>query len=202
MTRIPLLALTAAAGLAASALVSLPCAALAGEIVGQIDAPVPKHKAHVVVYVRNAGLEPAPKTALMDQEGLVFKPRVLPVQKGSTVEFRNSDPVGHNVNSPDGKPYDLGTWPKGESRKKTFTETGAFRQLCSVHDDMIAWVVVVDSRHFGVSDKAGAFRIPDLPAGKYTLGVWHEKLGAADRTVEVAATGPTPVTITLGPKAP
>jgi plastocyanin len=197
MTRLPRLALLL--GLCS---LSAPAAAEAGKITGQIVAPVPKHRANTVVFVRNAGLEPAPVTALMDQEGLVFKPRVLPVQKGSTVEFRNSDPVGHNVNSPDGKPYDLGTWPKGETRKRVFPETGAFRQLCSVHDDMIAWVVVVESKHFAVSDKTGAFELPGLPPGKYTLGVWHEKLVAADVQVEVPATGAATVTVELRPKAP
>lgn len=174
--------------------------ASAGEVAGTVNAPVPKHRANVVVFVRNAGLEPAPKTAHMDQVGLVFQPRVLPIQKGSSVEYKNSDPVGHNVNSPDGEKYDLGTWPKGETRKRTFDKPGVYRQLCSVHDDMIAWVVVVDSKHFGVSDKAGSFKIPDLPPGKYTLGVWHEKLAADDVTVEVGASGATPVTITLKPK--
>ena len=130
----------------------------------------------------------------------MFTPRVLAIQKGSTVSFTNSDPVAHNVYTPDGKTYDLGTWPKGQSRSHLFPESGAFRQLCQVHDDMIAWVVAVDTRYFAVSDKSGAFTIRDVPPGKYTLGVWHEKLVGDDATVELGATGGAPVTLTLKPK--
>lgn len=179
---------------------SLLAPALAADVTGTIAAPVPKHRANTVVFVRNAGLEPAPKTAHIDQVGLVFVPRVVAIQKGSTVEFKNSDPVAHNVNTPDGVPYDLGTWPKGESRSHTFPQAGAFRQLCRVHDDMMAWVVAVDSRYFAVSDKTGAFTLKDLPPGKYTLGVWHEKLVGDDVTIEVGAAGAPPVTLTLKPK--
>lgn len=185
-----------------AAALTLTCATLAhaADLTGTIAAPVPKHRANTVVFVRNAGLEPAPQTTHMDQVGLVFTPRVVAVQKGSTVSFKNSDPVAHNVYTPDGKPYDLGTWPKGESRQQVFPQTGAFRQLCHVHDDMIGWVVVVDSKYFAVSDKSGAFKLTGLPPGKYTLGVWHEKLVGDDVTVEVTDAGAAPVTVTLKPK--
>jgi hypothetical protein len=65
---------------------------------------------------------------------------------------------------------------------------------------MIGWVVVVDSKYFAVSDKSGAFKLTGLPPGKYTLGVWHEKLVGDDVTVEVTQTGAAPVTVTLKPK--
>lgn len=185
----------------AVALASSATAAHAADVAGTVTAPVPKHRANAVIFVRNAGLEPAPKTVHMDQVGLVFTPRVVPIQKGSTVTFTNSDPVGHNVYTPDGAPYDLGTWPKGESRSRVYPQTGAFRQLCHVHDDMIGYVVVVDSRYFAVSDKAGAFKLEGLPPGKYTLGVWHEKLVGDDVTVEVGPSGATgPVNLILKPK--
>ena len=176
---------------ALAAALTLTCATLAhaADLTGTIAAPVPKHRANTVVFVRNAGLEPAPQTTHMDQVGLVFTPRVVAVQKGSTVAFKNSDPVAHNVYTPDGKPYDLGTWPKGEVRKYTFAKPGVYRQLCKVHDDMLAYIVVVDTPWFAVSDKAGQFSLRGLPPGKYTLGVWHEKLGAADVQVELSAAG-------------
>ena len=135
----------------------------------------------------------------MDQVGLMFTPRVLPIQLGWTVSFTNSDPVGHSVFTTDGETYDLGTWPKGESRTYTFKKAGVYRQLCKVHDDMIAWIVVLDTARFALSDKAGAFGL-DLPAGDYTLGIWHEKLAAADVPVHVEAGKSTPVTVALGTK--
>lgn len=171
-----------------------------GEIVGVITAGVAKHRANTVIYVKNAGLGASTATAKMDQKGMVFAPRVLPIQKGTTVEFVNSDPVGHNVFTPDGDKYDLGTWPKGEVRKYKFEKAGVFRQLCKVHDDMVAFIVVVDSKYFATSDKAGEFKLPTLPPGKYTLGIWHEKLGAKDVNVEVVAGKPTKIEIALDKK--
>ncbi len=171
-----------------------------GEIVGTITASVAKHRANTVIYVKNAGLGVSTATVRMDQKGMVFAPRVLPIQKGTTVEFLNSDPVGHNVFTPDGDKYDLGTWPKGEVRKYQFKNPGVFRQLCKVHDDMVAFIVVVDSKHFAVSDKAGEFKLPQLPPGKYTLAVWHEKMAAKEVTVEVAAGKATKIDFTLDKK--
>ena len=197
-----LLSSLAATALTLTTLTALTATAFAGDVTGSVSAPVPKNRAYAVVFVRNAGLEPATELAKMDQAGLLFAPRVVAVQKGGSVRFTNSDPVGHNVYTPDGEKYDLGTWPKGESKDRLFPTTGAFRQLCHVHDDMMGWVVVTDSKFHAVSDKAGAFELKGLPPGKYTLGIWHEKLVGDDVTVEVPATGnPPPVTFTLKPKA-
>ncbi len=170
--------------------------AFAESISGTIAAPVPKFKANTIVYVKQG--PPAPpttKTVLLDQKGLVFVPRVLPIQKGWTVEFKNSDPVAHNVYTIDGEKYDLGTWPQGETRKHVFTKAGTYRQLCHVHDDMISFVVVLDTPWFAVSDKAGNFKLDGLPAGQYTLGVWNEKLKAADIPVTVTAGQPVKIEV-------
>ncbi|MFZ4579786.1 MAG: plastocyanin/azurin family copper-binding protein [Myxococcota bacterium] len=166
-----------------------PAFAATGDIAGTIAIGVPKHKVNTIVYVKSGPAKgpTTPKTVTMDQRGMVFLPRVLPIQKGWTVEFVNSDPVGHNVFTLDGEKYDLGTWPKGQSKKYTFTKSGTYRQLCRVHDDMIGFIVVLDTQQFALSDKAGEFKLSGLPTGTYTLGVWHEKLHAADVTVEVKA---------------
>ncbi len=176
----------------------LACPALADSISGTIQAPVPKFRANVVVFVKQGPPAPAvKKTVTMDQKGLVFVPRVLPIQKDWTVEFLNSDPVAHNVFTIDGDKYDLGTWPQGQKKAHVFTKTGTYRQLCRVHDDMLAFIVVLDTPWFAVSDKAGNFKLDGLPAGNYTLGVWHEKLKSPDVQVTVAAGQPGKVDITL-----
>lgn len=176
-------------------------AAPKGTISGKVVAEVAKHRGNAIIYVKNAGEGTSSATVKMDQRGLIFVPRVLPIQKGTTIEFKNSDPVGHNVFTPDGDKYDLGTWPKGQTRKYTYKKTGVYRQLCKVHDDMIAFVVVLDTKYFAVSAKSGAFKLPPLPPGKYTLGVWHEKLTAQEITVEVEEGKTTDVKIELKPKS-
>lgn len=207
MRAFPLLSALAlgAAGLLAAAAVALDvpeaAAQATGRIAGTIDVAVAKHKANAVVFVKGGdkGAKVA-KTVTMDQNGLVFLPRVMPIQQGWTVDFTNSDPVGHNVFTMDGEKYDLGTWPKGQKRSYTFQKTGVYRQLCKVHDDMIAYVVVLDTARFAVSDKNGVFAIEGLPAGNYTLGVWHEKLAAQDVIVAVTAGGTANVAIPLQTK--
>lgn len=172
-----------------------------GKVTGTVTAAVAKNLVNTIVYVK-AGDKGAvtPRTVTMDQVGLMFTPRVLPIQQGWTVTFTNSDPVGHSVFTSDVDAYDLGTWPKGESRSHTFTKTGVYRQLCKVHDDMIAYIVVVDTARFALSDKAGAFTLEGLPAGDYTLGVWNEKLISPDLPVHVEAGKSTTVSIPLGAK--
>lgn len=206
LSRIPMAALVI--GLA-TALFGAPAAhaqaaAAPGVVSGTVAAPVAKHRAGAVIFVKQGpkptAAQAAAQTAKMDQKGLVFLPRVLPIAKGWTVEFSNSDPVAHSVFTLDGEKYDLGTWPKGEVRKYTFAKPGVYRQLCKVHDDMLAFIVVLETPWFAVSDKAGAFALRGLPPGKYTLGVWHEKLASPDLQVEVTAAGVAGLAVNLGAK--
>lgn len=169
-----------------------------GGVTGTVTAEASKNKVNTVVYVKVGDKGPATtKTVGMDQTGLMFSPHVLPIQLGWTVDFTNSDPVGHNVFTMDGEKYDLGTWPQGEKRSYVFTKAGTYRQLCRVHDDMLAYVLVLDTARFAVSDKDGNFMLAGLPPGTYTLGVWHEKLKAADLVVTVAAGQNAAATIPL-----
>jgi len=84
------------------------------------------------------------------------------IQTGSTVRFLNNDNEPHNVYSPEGR-YNLGTWPTGETRDYTFKKPGIYTQLCNIHPDMLAYVVVVDTPHFAVTDATGAFLIRNVP---------------------------------------
>lgn len=113
--------------------------------------------------------------ALIDQSRLRFVPTVLAVLPGSAIEFRNSDALLHNVFSPPGPGdgFNLGTYPKGESRSHTFTELGPHVILCHVHPEMVARVIVIDTPVHAVVDSEGRFRIENVPPGRYTLKVWH-----------------------------
>ena len=184
--------------LALGALLAMPAAADPGSVLGTVAAPITKHRQNAIIYVKAGPPAPAvQKTVRLDQKGLVFTPRVLPIQRGWTVEFLNSDPVAHNVYTLDGEKYDLGTWPQGQTRKYAFQKAGVYRQLCKVHDDMIAFVVVLETPWFAVSDKEGKFSLSSLPPGNYTLAVWHEKLAAPDVAVTVAAGQATTVDVAL-----
>ena len=128
----------------------------------------------------------------MDQKNLAFVPHVLPVLAGTTVDFINSDDVLHNVFSPDKccDKFNLGSWPKGQSKSFTFMNAGcAATLLCNVHPEMEGYVYVVGTPYYAVSTKDGSYEIKGVPAGKYTLKIWHEKLKGQDVTVDVPEKG-------------
>ena len=124
---------------------------------------------------------------------------MLPVLKGTTVDFLNSDKLVHNVFTPDevADKFNLGTWPQGEFRSFTFAKPGNAVMLCKVHPEMEAWVVVLETPYFALSDKSGAFKIENVPAGEYTLEVWHEKRKGDSQKISVSDQGSVSVEITL-----
>ncbi len=168
---------------------------LAGSITGKVKAKGAKNGGDAVIYidkVESKTFAPPKEHALMDQKNLAFKPHVLPVVAGTTVDFLNSDKVLHNVFSPDqcaGK-FNLGSWPQGQTKSFTFKESGCFSTLlCNVHPEMEGYVIVVGTPYYAVSDKEGNYEIKDVPPGKYTLKIWHEKLKGKETQIEVPEKG-------------
>ncbi len=115
---------------------------------------------------------------LIDQMNLRFSPSVIVVLPGTAVEFRNSDPVFHNVFSPggSGEKFDLGRYPMSDSRSHTFKTQGAHVILCHIHPEMVAYVVVAPTPHFAIVDGTGHFRIANVPPGGYTIRVWQRRV--------------------------
>ena len=176
-------------------LFGLLCAGLgaplaAGDIHGGVACKGVKDSSDAVVYVAAiAGKTfPPPKDhGRIDQLNMVFHPRVLAVQAGTTVDFLNSDPLMHNVFSPDAcaDKFNLGTWPKGETRSYTFKAECAAALLCKVHPEMEAFVMAAPTPYFAVTKADGSYTIADVPDGAYTVKVWHPKLKAAQKAVTV-----------------
>jgi len=190
--------ISAAAG--AVALLTLPVAAAQnGAVSGTVAATGVRTAADIVVSLTAPGLTVTPpaKPVVMDQKNMQFVPHVLAVVRGTTVQFLNSDSIAHNVFSPEGK-YNLGTWPQGQTRDHKFDKAGAYTQLCRVHPEVEGYVVVLDTPYFAVTDKTGAFEIKDVPAGKYTLTAWSEKLKGAKEEVTVEAGKTATVSVKLG----
>ena len=143
--------------------------------------------------------KPLPKVE-MDQKGCVFVPRVVVVPVGGTVDFLNSDRLLHNLHS---KSKDNATFnrtqPHGRNIPVTFTKPEIVTITCDLHSWMRSWVVVAEHPFYAVTDQAGAFKIHNVPPGKYRLRMWQEALGDASREVVV---GPQGATVTLDVKAP
>ncbi|MBI2839726.1 MAG: carboxypeptidase regulatory-like domain-containing protein [Acidobacteria bacterium] len=166
--------------------------AAAAKLSGTVTCKGARDNSDAVVYIDAiAGKTFQPPTAAVnvDQKQLAFVPHVVAVQAGTPVEFLNSDPFLHNVFSPDAccDKFNLGSWPQGQKKSYTFKKECVATLLCNVHPEMEGFVVAVPTPYFAVTDKTGKWSIPDVPAGKYTLKVWHPKLKGTSKSVEVTA---------------
>ena len=175
--------------LAAALLLSTPGAARAegGTISGKVDVTPPKYLAETVVYLKDAKDPGTPQTVAMDQKNMTFIPHVLAVAKGDTVKYLNHDGVAHNVYSPDGDAYNLGSFKTNEVRTHTFEQEGAYSQLCSIHPEMLGYVFVAPSHHAAAVDAKGHYVLENVPPGTYKLAVWNAHLKTPDKPVTVAA---------------
>lgn len=132
---------------------------------------------------------------MMDQVNITFTPHVLPVLKGSVVDFPNSDTVRHNVFSPAQIPgtdekINLGTYDIGTIKTVSLNNSGELSLLCNVHAEMSGFIVAIDNPYFTLTDRKGEFTIENIPPGKYTLKTWHERFNpvTAEVTVEAGQT--------------
>lgn len=158
------------------------------EVAGTVSAAPPKLGRYVVVYFENAPRVPGRGThATIDQKNIAFVPRLTVVSPGATVTFLNSDPVVHNVFSPDPKRFDLGKIAPGARASRVFNVVGRHTLLCNLHPGMIAYVFVAPSGYYTVADEKGHYRIPDVPNGSYRITAWAPKL--PPRTLPVRLSG-------------
>jgi hypothetical protein len=143
-----------------------------------------------VVYLesapRGAFEIPPPGHAVLDQRNETFVPHVLAVTVGSVVDFANDDRTYHNVFSlSKTKRFDLGRYPRGESRSVRFDRPGVVRVFCEIHSHMNAFILVFAHRYFDTTDREGRYRIGGIPPGTYTVAVWNEGEVRARREVSV-----------------
>ena len=177
---------------------SFASSSFAGEIKGKVTAQGMRSAEDIAVYVDaipGKTFTPPAKRPVADQKHMTFVPHVLVVLKGTTVEFLNSDPVGHNVYWPSISgnkklAHNMGTWPQGQQKSFTFNDLGVAPLLCNVHPEMSGYVVVVPTPYFAVTDKDGNFEIKDVPDGSYTLKTWSEAGKPATQSVSVAVDRP------------
>lgn len=176
-------------------LLAFAAAGQANEIKGKVAVQGIKSAEGIAVYVDaipDKKFDPPKDHVVIDQRKMSFIPHVVAVQQGTTVDFLNSDPVGHNVYWPSVSgnkklAHNLGTWPKGEKKPFQFNDLGVASLLCNVHPEMSGYVVVVPTPYFAITDKDGNFEIKNVPAGKYTLKTWSEDGKPTTQAVDATA---------------
>jgi plastocyanin len=214
--RLPLLALVLAALVSAS---PTPVhAQAAGRIEGRVQlrerparrtpsryaggaaAARPVQSVPAVVYLEGAIPGPsAPRTATMAQHDTTFTPGAVVIPVGGSVVFPNDDPFFHNVFSySTAERFDLGRYPRGESKTVQFDKPGVVKVYCEVHESMRAAVIVTENPFHAVVAADGTFTLTGVPPGTYSLVVWHVDLGEARAEVTVTSGGAARVDLTLG----
>ena len=167
----------------------------AGDVAGKVTAQGMRSPENIVVYIDTIPgktFTPPAQHPNMDQQHLAFVPHVLVVLKGTTVDFKNEDPVGHNVywpaiNHNRKLAHNLGTWPQGVSKSFTFDDLGDVPLLCNVHPEMSGYIYVAPTPYFAVTDKEGSYAIKNVPPGSYTLKTWSEEAKPGSQAVTVAS---------------
>lgn len=113
----------------------------------------------------------------MTQEDIQFDPYILVVPVGGTVSFPNLDRVRHQVYSfSRGNRFEIELFGKDQTRTHTFASVGIAALGCNIHDQMLAYVRVVDTPWAGKTATNGDVTLSGVPAGSATLRVWHPRL--------------------------
>ena len=132
---------------------------------------------------------PPSQPVVIDQVGCIFTPHVAAAMVGQEVEFRNSDPVSHNIR---------GTPTRNQAFNSVFASKIATKTKfdspeigmplkCDIHFWMSAYIHVSQHPFFAVTGDDGSFVIPDVPPGDYTLLAWHETLKTQTQPITVKA---------------
>ena len=196
-------------------LLHIPLVAAAGSVSGTIKVKGLRSPANVLVFITKAAaveLDFSKAKFIVDQKDLTFTPHILPVPVGATVFFPNRDKVDHNVFSLSRtKKFNFGSYKPGENKSTRFDKPGIVELRCDVHAEMLAYIMVMKNPFFGITDAKGRFQIPDadylkragltgietIPAGKYTVKTWHEKLKSKKQIIEIPADGTVSVKLDL-----
>lgn len=125
----------------------------------------------------------------MDQNGCEYKPHVLALTAGSSVDFLNPDGILHNVrtDSKINSPMNMAQPKFKKTLTQKFDKPEAIPVRCDVHGWMIGWLFVAANPYFHVIDNSGSYKLTDVPPGEYTLEVWHATLGKQSKKVTVKA---------------
>ena len=138
------------------------------------------------------GFELPTAAVTIDQQGCLYRPRIIGAQVGQPVVFQNSDSVLHNVH---GTPVVGSAWNftmsvKGSQRTLKLDKPEVMVSVrCDVHPWMQGWIGVVDHPYFAVTGTDGRFTLRDVPPGDYVVAVWHERFGTREVKVSLAAKG-------------
>ena len=110
----------------------------------------------------------------IEQINKEFVPLVSIAQTGALVNFPNRDPIRHHIYSfSPAKTFEIKLYSGVPSKPIEFDRAGEVVLGCNIHDNMIAYVLVVDTPYFAKVDGRGRAVLDGLPAGEYEVHMWY-----------------------------
>ncbi len=152
--------------------------------------PVPEAVVYLTSSAASAAVKPL-QNAKISQKNKMFTPDVLVVTKDTAVHFPNEDTVRHHVYSfSPVKKFEIKLYVGTPAKPVVFDQPGVVVLGCNIHDHMVAWVVVLDTPYYTLTDPDGGATLLSIPPGNYQLNVWHKGLpvGAQELTQSVTIT--------------
>ena len=157
------------------------------------------HVANAVVRLTGVPWPAARPAPHIDNAGCLFVPRVQIAPTRSQVLVTSQDDTLHSTHTYDDRNrtgFNIAMPFPGLEINRPLRRPGVVRVECDSHGWMRGWIVVSNDRG-AVSGLDGAFALEGVPAGTHELTIWHERLGAAPRTVTVRPGETTEVAIVL-----
>ncbi|MCU1244570.1 MAG: hypothetical protein JWN02_480, partial [Acidobacteria bacterium] len=100
------------------------------------------------------------------------------------------------------KPFQLPLYKGTPSKPLLFDKAGVVTLGCNIHDQMSAYIIVVDTPYFDQTAPSGRVTLRDVEAGRYTLHVWYPEMHQETQPVSVILAGRETVNISfVGDKA-
>ncbi|HMC56411.1 MAG TPA: carboxypeptidase-like regulatory domain-containing protein [Gemmatimonadaceae bacterium] len=125
-----------------------------------------------------------------------FEPRIMAVAAKTTINVFSRDHATHEIDfyreGGDQPIEQIRTVDEGQvvPSEKIASQPGIVEIRCKEHNFVRGYIAVFDHPYFAVTDANGAFKIDGLPAGTYTVKIWHERLAQPmTQRVIVQATG-------------
>ncbi len=150
---------------------------------------------NVVVYV-SAGADDAnaPAQAItFTQKGCQYIPHVVTMHTGQELDVLNEDQTSHNIHplAKVNREWNKSQPPGSPPIKDKWDQPEFIEVKCNIHPWMHGWFAVLKTNHYAVTSGDGAYTLPNLPPGKYTITAWHEGTtgGGESKTQDVTITG-------------
>ena len=145
---------------------------------------------NVVVYI-SAGADDAnaPAQAVtFTQKGGQYLPHVIALHTGQELKVENADQTSHNIHplAKVNREWNKSQPPGSPAIQEKFDQPEFISVKCNIHPWMHGWFAVLKTNHVSISGDNGAFSLPDLPAGKYTVTAWHEDYGTQVQEVTIS----------------